>query len=547
MADALAAHVSRRAATPQQELARADQVKNNAGGFVFGIPEEARLHRFLTIGTEGGTYHVSERDLTRDNAKVVTGMAAASNPVLVNQAVEVSQAGRAPSNNPALFALAAASGLGAEDYRAAAFAALPSVARTGHHLITFAKYMELFRGWGPQAVKGIGRWYTGKEPEALAYQLLKYKSRDGWAQRDILRLANSKGALKEGASLEQKALFHYVMKGELGDGLSQLVLDAEEAHRVLSPVLGQVPGRESRVRQWVRLIEGNSALSWEMLPSEALSEPDVWRAMITGGNLPQGALIRQLSRLTNLGVLKQSDSFTNQVAGLIAAPERLKKARVHPIAVLLALKTYASGHSARGDSTWNPVPVVTDALDAGFYSAFPVVTPAGNRIKVSIDVSGTMGHNAGGLPITCRELVAAMSLVTVKTEPLVTTWAFSDTLRPLDLSSRRRIDDILAATRGLPFSRTDCALPMVTATKHREEVDVFQVWTDNETWYGKIHPYQALEQYRQASGIDAKLQVIAVVPTEFSIADPLDPRSMDVSGFDAAVPVLLADHARGDL
>ncbi len=35
--------------------------------------------------------------------------------------------------------------------------------------------------------------------------------------------------------------------------------------------------------------------------------------------------------------------------------------------------------------------------------------------------------------------------------------------------------------------------------------------------------------------------------TDISIADPDDPGSMDVSGFDAAVPTLLADFSRGDV
>ena len=50
--------------------------------------------------------------------------------------------------------------------------------------------------------------------------------------------------------------------------------------------------------------------------------------------------------------------------------ERLRKARVHPVNVLVAARTYASGKSARGQSTWEPVAQVVDALDAAFYAAF---------------------------------------------------------------------------------------------------------------------------------------------------------------------------------
>jgi 60 kDa SS-A/Ro ribonucleoprotein len=94
---------------------------------------------------------------------------------------------------------------------------------------------------------------------------------------------------------------------------------------------------------------------------------------------------------------------------------------------------------------------------------------------------------------------------------------------------------------------TDCALPMVWALKNRVEVDTFQVYTDNETWHGAIHPHQALREYRQKMGIDARLVVVAMTAGGASIADPSDPGQLDVSGFDSSVPNLLSDFSRGDV
>lgn len=537
MSDALRQHVSHRnAGTPQSEPARKDQVKNSAGGHTFGTGEANRLHRFLTIGTEGGTFYVGERELTRDNASVVATMASCSDPLLISQAVEVSKAGRAPSNNPALFAIAAAAGLGAREYRQQALAALPAVARTGMHILTFASYAEMFRGWGPQLVKGIRDWYTYWAPDSLAYQVLKYKQREGWSQRDLLRLAGRKG-VSGTVPPEHERLFAYVMKGELGDGLPQVIYQAQALHAT------------SDVAEWVHIIDAASAaLSWEMLPSEALREARVWRALFENGYLPQTALLRNLSRFTNLGLLVQGgDAFTNTVAHTLSDTDRLVRARVHPMTVLLALKTYALGHSLRGSATWTPVSKVTDALDAAFYNAFGSVEPAGKRMSVNLDVSGSMGSPVAGMPISAREVTAAMSMITARTEPDVQVHGFSHSYMPLDISPRRRLDDNIRAISRLPYGGTDCAVPMTYALQHGLEVDVFQVWTDNETWYGSIHPHQALEQYRQKMGIDARLQVCATTPTQFSIADPLDPRQLDVSGFDAAVPNLLASHARGDI
>jgi 60 kDa SS-A/Ro ribonucleoprotein len=39
--------------------------------------------------------------------------------------------------------------------------------------------------------------------------------------------------------------------------------------------------------------------------------------------------------------------------------------------------------------------------------------------------------------------------------------------------------------------------------------------------------------------------VVGMTATNFSIADPNDPGSLDVAGFDSAVPQLITDFSRG--
>ena len=110
-----------------------------------------------------------------------------------------------------------------------------------------------------------------------------------------------------------------------------------------------------------------------------------------------------------------------------------------------------------------------------------------------------------------------------------------------------RLDQAAQYMAQLPFGGTDCSLPMVHALQNKIEVDTFQVFTDGETWAGPVHPFEALRNYRQAMGIDARMQIVATTPTRFTLAGPDDAGSLDVSGFDASVPVLLANHARGDI
>ena len=530
MRDALSAIGTR--ITPQSQPADPRQVQNHAGGYSFEAPELARLHRFLTLGTEGGTYYVREPDLTKKAAGLVVKMASEGNAALVDEAVAISQAGRAPRNNPALFAIAAAGSLGPEDARRKALNALPLVARTGSHLLTFVAYAEQFRGWGPMLCKAVGRWYTSREASEAAYQILKYKQRGGWSQRDVLRLSHfGRAPLSDG----HRDLFGYIMKDALFDGdRLPLLRAADAAHKTRDK------------RDWVRLVEGNRSLSWEMLPSEALAEADVWAALI-GAGLPLGALIRNLGRLTSLGVLVPMGALTDKVTARLADPEHLRKARIHPVNILVALRTYASGHGARGAGQWNPVTAVCDALDTAFYRSFSAVEPSGKRTVLGVDVSGSMTSPVSGLPLSCREAAAALALVTASTEPKTAVMAFAGQFMPLDISPRMRLDDVIRKTSSLNFGATDCSLPMLWALRNGIQAEHFSVFTDCETWAGQMHPHQALDLYRRETGIPARLSVVGMTATDISIADPLDPGSLDVSGFDAAVPKMLADFARGDI
>lgn len=510
--------------TPQHSPADPRQIPNSAGGFAFAVGDGTRVQRFLTLGVDGGTYYATERELTAANAEVVLRVARERGEWLVALIVEVSTAGRAPRQNPAIFALAASAALADEAGRRAALAALPAVCRTGSHLFLFARYVEQFRGWGRGLRRAVAGWYLDRDVDDLAYQAVKYRQRDGWTHRDLLRLAHP--ATGDAA---RRALFGWIA-GRPGEGVPALVEAFERA---------QVA---STAAEWTALIEG-SALSWEMLPDAALTEPDVWRALVLRG-MPQTALLRQLPRLTRLGVL--DGEVRRIVVARLTDRNRLRRARVHPVNVLVAQRTYAAGRSVRGGSAWAPDQQVVDALDRAFYASFDTVTPAGKRTLVALDVSGSMVSPVSGLPISCREASAALALVTVATEPDVTVVGFTRGLTTLKISPRQRLDDVVKAVSNLPFGGTDCAQPMLWALEQRKVYDTFVVCTDNETWAGTVHPHQALTRYRQRVNPRARLVVVGMTANDVSIADPADARMLDVAGFDPAVPTLISDFSRGE-
>src|SRR5258708_5108880 len=104
--------------TPQSEpIPGTAQVANSAGGYAWQLDDWARLDRFLVLGCEGGTFYVGERELTVENAQTVARCIAADGLRAIRQIVAISDAGRAPKNDPAIFSLAMAAKLGDEATR----------------------------------------------------------------------------------------------------------------------------------------------------------------------------------------------------------------------------------------------------------------------------------------------------------------------------------------------------------------------------------------------------------------------------------------------
>jgi 60 kDa SS-A/Ro ribonucleoprotein len=157
-----------------------------------------------------------------------------------------------------------------------------------------------------------------------------------------------------------------------------------------------------------------------------------------------------------------------------------------------------------------------------------------------------MGSIAG-THIKAYQAAAVMAMAQMRTEPWCFPVAFSGRgkLTPLEISPKWRLDKVLAELRKTPVGPTDCALPMLYATEHKLPVDVFVVYTDNETWCGDVHPARALEDYRQAMGQDAKLVACGMTATDYSVADPDDPGMLDVVGFDASTPAVISKFAGG--
>src|SRR5580765_318717 len=295
-----------------------DQVKNSSCGFAWTVDQWTRMRRFLVLGSEGGSYYASPWKLTRENATTVERCVRDDGTRAVDEIVRVSDEGRAPKNDPALFALALAAGLGDDETRKAALDALPQVARTGTHLFQFASFVEGFRGWGRSLRRAVGRWYAAQPVDALAYQAVKYRQRAGVTHRDLLRLAHPARRVGAGnpeldVSDEHARLFEWIVRGGETDGLPPLVE-------------GFVRAQEAATSRETASLVREYRLPREALKPEHLASPEVWDALLE--EMPMTALIRNLATMTRVGVLAPGSDGTATAIARLGDADRIRRARV---------------------------------------------------------------------------------------------------------------------------------------------------------------------------------------------------------------------------
>jgi 60 kDa SS-A/Ro ribonucleoprotein len=298
-------------------------------------------------------------------------------------------------------------------------------------------------------------------------------------------------------------------------------------------------------------MEKNKKIQREHLPTELLNTPQIWNTLLTGMGMT--ALVRNLGKLSQVGV---ASTRGQDIIKMLTDPKTVKDSKIHPLQVLVGMKTYSQGKGDLGSMTWTVNSYITTALSTTFRLAFGNITPTGKRYMLGLDVSGSMSMCmcAGAKNITPREGSVAMALMTLHAEGAqnVHIYGFSNVFYNFTGKVRpdMTVQDAIKAT-DVPFGATDCALPMTEALKMYNSsgivFDVFCVYTDSETYAPNIHPQVALEQYRKATGVDAKLIVIGMASNCLTIADPKDKNTLNLAGFDTSTPELISMFVQGQI
>ena len=525
-----ARHVSTETTLQTEPIRGKQQVRNEAGGYVFPVDCWTQLHRFLILGHEGGGYYATEKKRTIETVDCIDKALSEDPRHTIDYIVDVSVGGRAPKNDSAIFALAYVAGTAKKAWiRSLALSKLSKVCRIGTHLFDFCTCVQEFRGWGRGLREAVARWYIDRSPKALAMQVTKYQQRNGWSHRDVLRKAHP-----QAIGLTNEVLQYVTQRN---DWWSHRGTDpTSDVTQFLAAVEEAKTASKSRL---LNLIV-DFGLVREHIPTEMLNDVDVWDALLE--KMPLHAMVRNLGKMTALALLKPLAARVRTVTAALSDQEAIKAARLHPLNVLIAQRQYRQGKGDRGKLTWNPVPQIVDALEDAFYLGFDAVEPTGKNFYLGVDVSGSMSWGqCAGAPISCCEAAAVMAMLAVRTEPNTYVMGFCHNVVDLGITAKDTLEAAASKAQRNNFGGTDCASAMRDALQRKLDVDVFCIYTDGQTWAGPQHVFQALKEYRQQSGRPAKLAAFQLEGNSFSIADPSDAGMMDFSGFDTAVPPILAD------
>jgi 60 kDa SS-A/Ro ribonucleoprotein len=511
------------------------------------------------LGADSNTYYVTKATNFHKNYLAIQRVIEEQGVVAVAEIVAISTEGRAPKQDASLFALALAATSSNPLIRKAAIAGIQHVCRIPTHLFSFLSDYKALGGktGGSQMKKALAAWYTRQQPRDLAYQVVKYRQRTGWEHRDVLRLCRPAGFTTGEAT----------PAGEMGDILA---FAAGKPVKGSGPHLNLVKAFEelqaisdtsakASVQKVVTAIR-KLGLPREAVPEAFLKSAEVWEALLMPGEgskhgMPLTALIRSLNRMTIAGLLSYNSEGTRHVVARVTDAKAIKQARVHPIQLLSASRTYAQGKGEKGSLTWSPNPQVVAALEQGFLYAFDAVPKTDKRYYIGLDISSSMDGNViAGVPgLTARDASVCMAMLWARTEPFCVVKGFSSSYSGnrngqssdglTDFTSIFKTENRATCVRKVQdcdFGSTQPDLIINNALRKKIEVDVFIVMTDNEVNQG-THVFQALQQYRKAMRINAKMVVIGMTATDFTLADPNDPGMMDVVGFDSAAPSIIAE------
>ena len=293
---------------------------------------------------------------------------------------------------------------------------------------------------------------------------------------------------------------------------------------------------------------------WKRAPSGALPPvpfqwltafpltAEQWGAL--AGTMGWQALRMNLNTLARNGAFAV-DGVTAAVAARLSDTEALRKARVLPYQLMVAL-----------DSTGDGVPLkVQAALEDALEASVSNVPKVSGTVVVCPDVSGSMASPATGYrkgatsKVSCNQVAALVAAAMLRTNRQARVLPFEQRVVQVKLDPFARLAVNTAKLAAVGGGGTSVSAPLAQLNAERAAVDLVVIVSDNESWVDNIRGRSTatMREWDQIVRRNprAKLVCVDIQPHGTTQASGR-PEILNVGGFSDAVFDTIARFASGD-
>ncbi len=296
--------------------------------------------------------------------------------------------------------------------------------------------------------------------------------------------------------------------------------------------------------------------SWKQDPAGDV--PDVPFLMLTSRPLDARAWARIARRASwqtlrmNLATFARHDAFAADpglaahVAARLRDRDEVARSRAYPYQILAAWKAAGEGVPAE----------VADALQDALEASIENVPALAGRVRVAVDVSGSMGspltgaRGSGTTSVTCRDVAALFASAILRRNPTARVIPFHDTVVAARLNPRDSVATNARVLASIPAGGTNCSAPLALLNREADVADLVVYLSDNQSWVdaGAERGTAMLREWRafRHRNPAARLVCVDLQPYGTSQAPEADD-VLNVGGFSDAVFDLVEEFSRGAL
>ncbi|HEX8501191.1 MAG TPA: TROVE domain-containing protein [Pyrinomonadaceae bacterium] len=492
------------------KLIPAADARNAHGAPAYALTPKQALAQYAATGCLGATFYAGAGEQL---AKVLELCERVEPEFVAKTAVYARERGLMKDMPALLLAV-----LAAKDVRLLA-QVFPRVADNGKMLRNFVQIVRSGaagrKSLGTAPKRLVRQWLDARAPEAV------FRASVGRSPSfaDVVKMVHPKPR-----DPEREALYGYLVGREF---------DAAALPRLVREFEAFKAGDRAQVPD----------VPFQMLTALDLGTPE-WTAIAR--RAPWQMTRMNLNTFARHGVFDQP-GLTELVAGRLADPEQVRKARVFPYQLMVA---YASADPR--------VPAaVRDALQDAMEVAISNVPGVGGKVYVFPDVSGSMrspvtGDRKGAsTAVRCVDVAALVAAAVLRRNPRAEVLAFEhEVVKGLQLNPRDSVMTNAQRLAAVGGGGTNCSAPLALLNQRKAEGDLVVYVSDNQSWVdaGAGRGTETMREWaafkRRNPG--ARMACIDVQPYQtVQAAESAD--VLNVGGFSDQVFELLADFAAGRL